>query len=138
MLSRSNQGNQRERQGKVFEAVDLCPRLPRAVCLGDPGRDPRGHTITVAFMAWASSRASCRARAGDDAAEADFFPVKRLPKMAFDHLKVVETYMPLKLVLSGQLRTSLETVLIHIWHSVRTHIAVLISPIWDRLLQGCV
>lgn len=55
---------------------------------GDPGRDPRGHTITVAFMAWAPSRAACNARAGDDAAEACFFPVERLPSMAFDHLKV--------------------------------------------------
>lgn len=55
---------------------------------GDPGRDPRGHTITVAFMAWAPSRAACNARAGDDAAEACFFPVERLPTMAFDHLKV--------------------------------------------------
>ncbi|CAN0344493.1 unnamed protein product [Ectocarpus fasciculatus] len=56
---------------------------------GDPGRDPRGHTITVAFMAWAPSRAACNARAGDDAAEACFFPVERLPSMAFDHLKVI-------------------------------------------------
>lgn len=55
---------------------------------GDPGRDPRGHTITVAFMAWAPSKAACNARAGDDAAEARFFPVERLPSMAFDHLKV--------------------------------------------------
>eukprot|EP00903_Cladosiphon_okamuranus_P013253 g12358.t1 len=57
---------------------------------GDPGRDPRGHTITVAFMAWAPSRAACNARAGDDAAEACFFPVERLPTMAFDHLKVIK------------------------------------------------
>ncbi|CAM9462014.1 unnamed protein product [Ectocarpus sp. 12 AP-2014] len=56
---------------------------------GDPGRDPRGHTITVAFMAWAPSKAACNARAGDDAAEARFFPVERLPSMAFDHLKVI-------------------------------------------------
>ncbi|CAM9816287.1 unnamed protein product [Ascophyllum nodosum] len=56
---------------------------------GDPGRDPRGHTVTVAFMTWAPSRASCNARAGDDAAEAEFFPVKRLPKMAFDHIKII-------------------------------------------------
>lgn len=41
-------------------------------------------------MAWAPSRAACNARAGDDAAEAVFFPVERLPSMAFDHLKVRE------------------------------------------------
>lgn len=56
---------------------------------GDPGRDPRGHTITVAFMAWAPSRASCNIKAGDDAAEAEFYQVKRLPKMAFDHMKII-------------------------------------------------
>eukprot|EP00904_Undaria_pinnatifida_P000489 jgi/Undpi1/10440/HiC_scaffold_29.g12890.m1 len=56
---------------------------------GDPGRDPRGHTVTVAFMTWAPSRSACNARAGDDAAEAEFFPVGHLPRMAFDHLKVI-------------------------------------------------
>lgn len=39
-------------------------------------------------MAWAPSRASCNIKAGDDAAEAEFYQVKRLPKMAFDHMKV--------------------------------------------------
>ena len=90
----------------VFMLNCRCPHLPRPrpwtdrptaantsvhrpfLYAGDPGRDPRGHTITVAFMAWAPSRASCNARAGDDAAEARFFPVDRLPSLAFDHLKV--------------------------------------------------
>ena len=44
--------------------------------------------MTVAFMTWAPSRSSCNARAGDDAAEAEFFPVEGLPPLAFDHLKV--------------------------------------------------
>ena len=66
----------------------FCPCFLLLCFEGDPGRDPRGHTITVAFMAWAPSRAACNARAGDDAAEASFFPVERLPSMAFDHLKV--------------------------------------------------
>ncbi|CAM9581587.1 unnamed protein product [Sphacelaria rigidula] len=56
---------------------------------GDAGRDPRGHTVTIAFMAWAPSRDSCNAKAGDDAAEAQFYPVKSLPKMAFDHMKII-------------------------------------------------
>lgn len=41
-------------------------------------------------MAWAPSRSSCNARAGDDAAEAEFFPVEHLPHLAFDHLKASE------------------------------------------------
>lgn len=44
----------------------------------------------MAFMAWAPSRSSCNARAGDDAAEAEFFPVEHLPHLAFDHLKASE------------------------------------------------
>ncbi len=48
----------------------------------DPERDPRGHTISVALL---MKYREGEVRGGDDAREARFFPLERLPKLAFDH-----------------------------------------------------
>lgn len=59
---------------------------------GKPGRDPRGHTITVAYTAFVLLGATERAaavKAGDDAAEAGWFDLGKLPPLAFDHAEVV-------------------------------------------------
>jgi 8-oxo-dGTP diphosphatase len=56
---------------------------------GRCGRDPRGRQITIVFMGVASLRQR-RIRAGDDAANARWFDVGKLPKdLAFDHNEVV-------------------------------------------------
>ncbi len=52
----------------------------------DPERDPRGHTVTVAFLC---HRISGELIAADDASEAREFKLNNLPKMAFDHRKMV-------------------------------------------------
>lgn len=52
----------------------------------EPGRDPRGPVVTVAFRA---RPAGGRLRGGDDAAEARWFPAKRPPPLAFDHGKIL-------------------------------------------------
>jgi 8-oxo-dGTP diphosphatase len=54
---------------------------------GDPGRDPRGHTITVVFIAPVRERAAVAA--ADDAARAGWFPVDELPPLAFDHDRII-------------------------------------------------
>lgn len=54
---------------------------------GKPGRDPRGHTISVAYIAFAYGDAE--AVGADDAEEAKWFSVKMLPEMAFDHADIV-------------------------------------------------
>ncbi len=66
--------------------------LAQIGAFGRPGRDPRGHTITVAYVAFcALSEAEREAAvtAGDDAAEARWFPLSRLPPLAFDHEEIV-------------------------------------------------
>ena len=55
---------------------------------GKPGRDPRGRQITVAYIALVS-REIPSPRAGDDAAEARWFPLDALPELAFDHAEVL-------------------------------------------------
>lgn len=55
---------------------------------GDPGRDPRGWTVTVLYAAGPLARAT-RAVAGDDAAEAAWHDAEALPQLAFDHAVLV-------------------------------------------------
>ncbi len=55
---------------------------------GRPGRDPRGRTISVVYAS-VVTRDRSKATAGDDAAEAEWFDVRSLPELAFDHAEVI-------------------------------------------------
>ncbi len=55
---------------------------------GKPGRDPRGHTVSVVYVAVLIGEAPVVV-GGDDAASAGWFPVKRLPDLAFDHAHIL-------------------------------------------------
>ncbi|MFO8008681.1 MAG: NUDIX hydrolase [Candidatus Brocadiia bacterium] len=74
---------------ELLEEAGLRPAaLAQIGAWGTPGRDPRGRNVSVAYLAVV--RPSERsARAGDDAAEARWFPVGDLPKTAFDHADIV-------------------------------------------------
>ena len=50
-------------------------------------RDPRGRTITVAYLAVVDS--PCEVIGLDDAAKAQWFPLDALPKLAFDHDEIM-------------------------------------------------
>jgi 8-oxo-dGTP diphosphatase len=63
-------------------------RLEQLHTFGDPQRDPRGRTISVVYLARVSA-ARVRPRAADDAAEADWHPLSRLPPLAFDHAQIL-------------------------------------------------
>lgn len=56
---------------------------------GDPGRDPRGHTVSIVFTG-TTERAGLSVEAQDDAAAIGWFPVSALPELAFDHQSIVE------------------------------------------------
>jgi len=51
---------------------------------GTPDRDPRGHTVGVAYLA-ACGPDEVEAIAGDDAADCRWFSIRRPPRLAFDH-----------------------------------------------------
>lgn len=55
---------------------------------GDVDRDPRHRTISIAYTGLLLDPDQI-ATGGDDAAEAAWFPVNKLPPMAFDHDQVV-------------------------------------------------
>ncbi len=52
----------------------------------DPSRDPRGHTVTVCYLA----RGFGKLKAGSDAKDIRLFGFNEIPKLAFDHNKIIE------------------------------------------------
>lgn len=62
--------------------------LEQLRAFGDPGRDPRGWTVSVAFLARVDAK-QVRPRAGDDAADAAWHSLAQLPAMAFDHESIL-------------------------------------------------
>jgi 8-oxo-dGTP diphosphatase len=55
----------------------------------DPGRDPRGHTISVVFV----GEAHGEPRAGDDAARILVVAPDSPPPLAFDHARILQDYL---------------------------------------------
>jgi 8-oxo-dGTP diphosphatase len=55
---------------------------------GDPGRDPRGWTVTVAFLARVGAD-QLKPVAADDADAVGWFPVDDPPPLAFDHAMIL-------------------------------------------------
>ena len=60
-------------------------------------RDPRGRTITVAYLAIVDT--AIEATAQDDAAKAEWFPIDALPPLAFDHADIMRDAILLKEIL---------------------------------------
>lgn len=53
-----------------------------------PDRDPRGHTISVAYLMRVEQG---QVKAGDDAAGAAWIDIREIPQeIAFDHFKIIE------------------------------------------------
>jgi 8-oxo-dGTP diphosphatase len=63
--------------------------LEQLYSFGEPGRDPRERIITVAYYALISADRSQLA-AGTDTTEAAWWPVSKLPALAFDHRKILD------------------------------------------------
>ncbi|WP_405198774.1 NUDIX domain-containing protein [Christiangramia sp. LLG6405-1] len=73
----------KEETGLVVKSME------QVQAFGNPGRDPRGHTISIAFL----SRIFCEEdlSPSDDARDARWVAVEDLPKMelAFDHDEII-------------------------------------------------
>lgn len=59
--------------------------------VGTPGRDPRGRTISIIYFGFLEQEAVLQA--ADDALNAEWFDLNKLPELAFDHDKIVEKFM---------------------------------------------
>ncbi len=56
---------------------------------GDPGRDPRGHTISVCYFGLVNLFEH-DLHAASDASDARWFEVQNLPELAFDHAEIIQ------------------------------------------------
>lgn len=63
--------------------------LEQLYSFGDPKRDSRGRVITVAYFALISAD-HARLAAGSDATEAGWWPMSKLPELAFDHSQILD------------------------------------------------
>jgi 8-oxo-dGTP diphosphatase len=84
---------------ELYEETGLSGgKLTQVGAFGDPGRDPRGWVVSVAYVVRLGN-AGTVVVAGDDAARAQWWPANRLPPLAFDHARIVE--MALRLTETG-------------------------------------
>ncbi|MFF8697337.1 NUDIX domain-containing protein [Streptomyces sp. NPDC015144] len=74
----------REETGLLVPAADL----RHIGTWGTPGRDPRGHYVTHAYLAVV--RPGMSTTAGDDARRAEWWPLDAMPgQLAFDHADII-------------------------------------------------
>jgi 8-oxo-dGTP diphosphatase len=64
--------------------------LEQLYTFGAVDRDPRERVVSVAYYALVKL-SDHRARAATDAAEAEWFPISKVPKLAFDHYQILQT-----------------------------------------------
>lgn len=64
--------------------------LEQLYTFGDPGRDPRGWVVSVAYYALVSPDKHL-IHATTDARQARWFPVTAVPPLAFDHVEILKT-----------------------------------------------
>jgi 8-oxo-dGTP diphosphatase len=64
------------KQFRVFDAVD---------------RDPRHRTLSTVYYAFISERLTVAG--SDDAVRADWFPLRKLPPLAFDHEYIITAFL---------------------------------------------
>jgi 8-oxo-dGTP diphosphatase len=65
--------------------------LEQLYSFGDPGRDPRGRVVTVAYYALVPADQTLEP--GTDASAAAWYDVTKLPVLAFDHRKIIDYAM---------------------------------------------
>lgn len=73
-----------EETGLKTEVLDLVG------VYSDPSRDPRGQVVTAVYQLRVLGGTL---KGGDDASTAEWISVNRLPKLAFDHGKIIEDFL---------------------------------------------
>lgn len=73
---------------EIHEETNLSVEIKELLGVySSPDRDPRGHTVTIAFILDVKGG---DIKGGDDAVDAKFFKIQDLPDLSFDHDKIIE------------------------------------------------
>ncbi len=73
---------------EIHEETNLSVEIKELLGVySSPDRDPRGHTVTIAFILNVKNG---DVKGGDDAVDAKFFKIQDLPDLSFDHDKIIE------------------------------------------------
>ena len=72
---------------EIYEETGLVCEITRLFGVySEPNRDPRGHTISIVYEAHKTRGTLI---GGDDASDAQFFSLDKLPSLAFDHKMII-------------------------------------------------
>jgi len=76
---------------EVLEETGVKTKVVELVGIySSPDRDPRGHFVTAVYHL---EPVGGMLKAGDDAKDAEWVPLDKLPKFAFDHGKIVQDFL---------------------------------------------
>lgn len=71
---------------EAFEETGLYIEIIKLIGVySDPDRDPRGHTVSVSYLA----KGFGELKSGSDADSAELFELDSVPELAFDHNKII-------------------------------------------------
>ena len=74
---------------ELFEETGVCGvKLHQFNTFGNPHRDPRGYTVSIAHYGIIFDKVGVKG--GDDAKEAKWFELSKLPVLAFDHATIID------------------------------------------------
>ncbi|MBR1464581.1 MAG: NUDIX hydrolase [Prevotella sp.] len=86
---------------ELMEETGVCVNEVKQIgAYSEVDRDPRGRTVTVAFLSVVEM--PLRVAGGDDAAKAEWFPLNALPPLAFDHDMILRDALSLLRTLTGK------------------------------------
>lgn len=77
------------REVKEETALVASPRSVVGI-YSSPSRDPRGHVVSIVYEMVAQSE---RVQGGSDARKAEWWDLSELPKLAFDHKRIIRDWM---------------------------------------------
>lgn len=78
---------------EAFEETNINVNIVKLIGpFSDPKRDPRGHTVSIAFLCEPKTKKE-KPKAKDDAAELELVPLKEVSslKLAFDHMEIIKS-----------------------------------------------